>query len=49
MEYSIDLQNRLRVGFLVGFSYYKADDNFDYAEVVLYFGLLSLHIRYKKL
>lgn len=49
MEYSIDLQNRLRVGFLVGFSYYKADENFDYGEVILYFGLLSLHIKYKKL
>jgi hypothetical protein len=49
MEYTISLQNRLRVGFLVGFSYYESDENFDYGEVILYLGLLSLHIKYKRL
>ena len=49
MEYTISLQNRLRVGFLVGFSYYESDENFEYGEVILYLGLLSLHIKYTRL
>jgi len=49
MEYTISLQNRLYIGFALGFSYYETDKDFDYSEVILYLGLLSLHIRYKRL
>ncbi len=49
MEYTISLQNRLYIGFALGFSYYGSDKDFDYSEVILYLGLLSLHIKYKRL
>ncbi len=49
MQYEISLQNRLQIGFALGFSYYGVDKDFDYGEVILYLGLLSLHIRYQKL
>lgn len=48
MEYEISIQNRLYVGFALGFSCFGSDDDFDYNEVILYLGLLSLHIKYKK-
>jgi hypothetical protein len=48
MEYTVELQNRLGIGFLVGLSFYKPDEKFDYGEFIIYFGLLSLHIKYKK-
>ena len=48
MQYEISLQNRLQIGFALGFSYYGVDKDFDYGEIILYLGLLSLHIRYQK-
>ncbi len=49
MQYEISLQNRLQIGFALGFSYYGVDKDFEYGEFILYLGLLSLHIRYQKL
>ena len=49
MQYQISLQNRIFVGFALGFSYYGIDDNFDYGEFILYLGLLSLHFKYQRL
>ncbi len=49
MQYEISLQNRLHIGFALGFSYYGADEEFDYGEFILYLGLLSLHIKYQKI
>ena len=49
MQYEISLQNRLKIGFALGFSYYGVDEEFDYGEFVLYIGLLSLHIKYQRL
>jgi hypothetical protein len=49
MQYEISLQNRLHIGFALGFSYYGVDKDFDYGEFILYLGLLSLHIKYQKI
>ena len=49
MGYEISLQNRLSIGFALGWSYFPVDDEFDYSELVLYLGLLSLHIKKQKL
>ena len=43
--YEITLQNRLQVGFALGFSVYRADDNFAYSEYIIFLGLISLHIK----
>lgn len=49
MQYELSLQNRLYVGFALGFSYYGIDDNFNYGEFILYLGLLSLHFKYQRI
>ncbi len=49
MQYEISLQNRLFIGFALGFSHYKVDQEFDYGEFILYLGLLSLHFKYQRL
>ena len=49
MQYEISLQNRLKIGFALGFSYYGVDEEFDYGEFILYLGLLSLHFKYQRL
>jgi hypothetical protein len=49
MGYEISLQNRLSIGFALGWSYFPVDNEFDYSELVLYLGLLSLHIKKQKL
>ena len=46
MRYEISIQSRLKIGFVLGFSYYGADEESEYNEVILYIGLLSLHIKY---
>jgi len=41
----IEIQNRIKVGFMLGFSIYLKDADFDYSEYILYLGLISLHIK----
>mgnify|MGYP003631249222 CR=1 len=45
--YEIELQNRIKVGFVLGFSVLPSDKDFDYDEYILYLGLISLHIKTK--
>jgi hypothetical protein len=45
--YEIELQNRIRVGFVLGFSVFPLDEEFDYTEYIIYLGLISLHIKTK--
>ena len=42
----IEIQNRIQVGFAVGFSYYGADEYAEYNELILFIGLISIHIKY---
>jgi hypothetical protein len=46
MNYVIEIQNRIQVGFALGFSYYGIDDEYDYGEIILFLGLISVHIKY---
>ena len=43
--YEIELQNRIKVGFCLGFGIYPKDKDFDFSEYILYLGLISLHIK----
>jgi hypothetical protein len=45
--YEIELQNRIKVGFVLGFSVFPSDKEFDYSEYIVYLGLISLHIKIK--
>ena len=44
MEWMIQIQNRMRNGFLVGVSYYGVDDETDYRELQFHIGLISINI-----
>ncbi len=43
--YEIELQNRIKVGFCLGFGIYPRDKEFDFSEYILYLGLISLHVK----
>tara|TARA_Y100000385_G_scaffold103413_1_gene106884 strand:+ start:415 stop:567 length:153 start_codon:yes stop_codon:yes gene_type:complete len=43
--YDISIQNRINVGFALGFSIYTADSEFNYTEYIVYIGLISMHIK----
>ena len=46
-NWSLELQNRIQVGFAIGWSYYGIDDDFDYGEFILFLGLFSLHFKWQ--
>jgi len=39
---SIIIENRLTVGFALGFAYYSPDEEHDYSELTLFLGLISV-------
>ena len=43
--YEIELQNRIKVGFCLGFGIYPSDKDYDFSEYILYLGLISIHIK----
>jgi len=45
MSYRLELYNRLRVGFALGWSYYSRDRKHDWSELVIYLGLISITIK----
>ena len=46
-NWSLELQNRVQVGFAVGWSYYGRDEEFSYSEIILFLGLISLNFKYE--
>ena len=42
----IEVHNRLKIGFALGWSYYPSDREFDYSEVTINLGLISFKIMY---
>lgn len=49
MSYSVTIENRISIGFALGWSYYGRSENYDYGELTLYIGLISLKIRYERI
>lgn len=45
MSYRLELYNRLRVGFALGWSYYSRDMKHDWSELNIYLGLIGITIR----
>ena len=45
-SYQIEIVNRLFIGPVVGLSIYLRDDKEDMGEVILYLGLISIHLKY---
>jgi len=42
----LEIHNRIKIGFALGWSYFGRDREFDYSEVNIYFGLISFKITY---
>ena len=42
MSYELYLNNRILVGFAIGWSYYSKDNDHDYHELNIYLGLISI-------
>tara|TARA_R100000734_G_scaffold19104_1_gene18130 strand:- start:1478 stop:1633 length:156 start_codon:yes stop_codon:yes gene_type:complete len=50
MTYTLELYNRLRVGFALGWSYFERDKYHNWSELVIYIGLISITIKgYEKI
>ena len=46
LRMELEIHNRIKVGFAIGWSYYSRDREFDYSEVTIYLGLIGLKITY---
>ena len=41
----VEIQNRIKVGFCLGFAYFGLEEDYDYSEFILYLGLISIHFK----
>ncbi len=41
----VEIQNRIKIGFCLVFAYFGSDNNYEYSELILYLGLISVHFK----
>jgi hypothetical protein len=46
-EVKLEIQERLSIGFALGWSYYGATMNYPYNELVIYLGIISLNLKWQ--
>ena len=46
MLWDIEIHNRIRIGFAIGWEYYASDEEHKYSEVTIFLGLISMIIKY---
>lgn len=46
-DYVISIENRMTIGFTLGWSWYTIDEDYDYGEFNLYLGLIAINIKYR--
>lgn len=46
MSYELEIQNRINVGFALGFQYYGKDDEHDWGELTIFVGLINIVFKY---
>ena len=44
----IEIQERLSIGFAVGWGYYVAIEEYPYDELVIYLGIISINIKWQQ-
>ena len=44
-RWEVEFQNRLYIGPAIGFSIYEPDKEYNFSEVIIFLGLISLHIK----
>jgi len=42
----IEIHNRIKIGFALGWAYYSRDDEYDYSELTFFIGLIAIKITY---
>ena len=42
----IEIHNRIRIGFAIGWQYYASDEDHNFSEVTIFLGLISMIIKY---
>lgn len=45
MSWELEMTNRLRIGFAIGWSYYSKDEDHDWSELIVYIGLISITLK----
>jgi hypothetical protein len=45
--WEIEIQNRIPVGVAIGWSFFNKDESYDYGELILYLGIISLHFKWQ--
>jgi hypothetical protein len=45
-EWTIELHNRIPIGFAIGWSFYGQDEDFNYSDLTLFLGLFSLSFKW---
>jgi len=46
MPWDIEIHNRIRIGFAIGWQYYGVDEEHDWSEITFFLGLISIVIKY---
>jgi hypothetical protein len=46
LRMEIEIQNRLRLGLVLGWALYNIDEEYDYGEFILYLLFISVHVRW---
>lgn len=45
--WELEVQNRIPVGVAIGWSLFNKDESYDYGELILYLGIISLHFKWQ--
>ena len=45
-DYVISIENRMPIGFALGWAWYRVDEDYNYGEFILYIGLIAINIKY---
>jgi hypothetical protein len=45
--WEIEIQNRIPVGIAIGWSLYNKDESYDFGELIIYLGIISLHFKWQ--
>ena len=46
MLWDIEIHNRIKIGFALGWQYYASDENHKFKELTIFLGLISILIKY---
>ncbi len=46
-EVTLEIQERLSIGFSLGWSYFGANEEYPYNELIIYLGIISLNFKWQ--